>query len=259
MMLKYTGKLAFFNFMTQIIILAAGKGTRMGSELPKVLVPLNGRSMISYLMDSVKKSEVDPEPIIVVSPDNIDVIKKALSSYSAQYVIQDKQLGTGHAVSCARSSIEKEADNVLVLYGDHPFLTSDSIIQLASLKPKAVAIAPTRLPDFSDWRHNFYGWGRIVRSNNGGVTGIVEYKDADEEQRQITEVNPGFMCFNKDWLFTNIDKLQDNNKAHELYLTDMVSIAFKEGHSIETTSIEPKEAMGVNSPEELSVAQNLSS
>ena len=122
--------------MTRIIILAAGKGTRMNCELPKVLVPLKGRPMIQYLMDEVKAAGVDPRPIIVVSPDNKEIVSAALKGYEAEYVIQTTQLGTGQAVACARVALtkdNKEIKNIVVLYGDHPFLKSASIRKFLSL------------------------------------------------------------------------------------------------------------------------------
>ncbi len=243
--------------MTQIVILAAGKGTRMNSELPKVLVPLNGRPMIDYLMESVLASAVDTQPIVIVSPENKEVVSGALSQYQAIYVVQEQQLGTGHAVSCARSVIKPDTKNIVVLYGDHPFLKSSSIEKFAELQQEALTIMPTILPDFEGWHQNFYHWGRIVRDQEDFVKGIVELKDADDNEKLITEVNPGFMCFNKDWLFENIDKLADNNKAHEFYLTDMVKIAFDGGYKVGTLTIEPKEAMGINSLEELKIAEGL--
>ncbi|MFA6514593.1 MAG: NTP transferase domain-containing protein [Patescibacteria group bacterium] len=243
--------------MTQIVILAAGKGTRMNSELPKVLVPLNGRPMISYLMDSVVASGIDVRPIIVVSPDNKEIINKALEEYNLDYIFQEKILGTGHAVACTKNYIKSETDNIIVLYGDHPFLTSESIKKFATLKHDALTIMPAVLPDFEGWHHNFYHWGRIVRGDDGLVEGIVELKDTNDEQKLITEVNPGFMCFNKKWLFENIDKLKDDNKAQEFYLTDMVKIAFQEGYKVGTIEIEAREAMGINSLEELKIAEGL--
>jgi len=243
--------------MTKIVILAAGKGTRMDSELPKVLVPLNGRPMIDYLMEAVVASGVDSCPIVVVSPDNKQIISQALAKYNVEYAIQEKILGTGHAVARARTYINPETKNILVLYGDHPFLTSDSISKFANTNQVAVTIMPALLPNFEDWYHNFYHWGRIVRGANNNVEGIIELKDATEEQKLITEVNPGFMCFNKKWLFENIDKLQDDNNAHEFYLTDMVKIAFTEGLPVGTINIGAKEAMGVNSLEELKIAESL--
>ncbi len=244
--------------MTQIIILAAGKGSRMGSELPKVLVPLNGKPMINYLMESVLAAKPELKPIVVVSPDNKEIISEALVDYEVEYAIQDQQLGTGHAVASARDLVGADTENILVLYGDHPFLKTNSIQTFLELKPEALTIMPTVLPSFDSWYHNFYHLGRIVRDEKGMVSGIVEFKDSSDEEKLILEINLGFMCFNKKWLFENIDKLQDNNKAHEFYLTDMVKIAFSQKHVVNTSPIEPQEAMGINSPEELKIAEGIS-
>lgn len=246
--------------MTRIIILAAGKGTRMNSELPKVLVPLKNRPMIKYLMDSVVAAKVDSRPIVVVSPDNKEIISQELKDYNIDYVVQDKQLGTGHAVACAQAVLNNsdiKLDTILVLYGDHPFLKSESIRSFANLMPDAVTIMPTNLPDFESWHQNFYRWGRIIRGANNKVEKIVEFKDASEEEKLVTEVNPGFMCFNSDWLFKNISALQNNNNQQEYYLTDMIKLAFEAGYEIGTANIEPHEAMGINSLEELGTAENL--
>lgn len=241
--------------MTSIVILAAGKGTRMNSELPKVLVPVNGRPMITYLLDAVTAAS-GPEgqkPLIVVSPDNRRIIGEALRDYAAGYVIQEEQLGTGHAVSVALPATAG-ADNILVLYGDHPFLTAASITRFLNDSPEAMTIMPAVLPDFEGWRQNFYHWGRIIRNAGGDVEKIVEFKDASDEEKKVLEVNPGFMCFNRAWLAENITKLRNLNKQAEYYLTDMVGIAFAGGHKIGTINIEPREAMGINSQEELKLA-----
>lgn len=246
--------------MTRIIILAAGKGTRMNSELPKALVPLKNKPMIKYLMDSVVAAGVDPCPIVIVSPDNKDIISAELKEYNVEYVIQDKQLGTGHAVSCAKDTLDNndaKPDSILVLYCDHPFIKSESIRSFAKLMPETVTIMPTNLSDFDGWQQNFYRWGRIIRGADGRVEKIVEFKDASDEEKQVTEVNPGFMCFNTNWLFQNISSLQNNNNQAEYYLTDMVKLAFDSAHEIGTIGIEAHEAMGVNSLEELSIAENL--
>jgi bifunctional UDP-N-acetylglucosamine pyrophosphorylase/glucosamine-1-phosphate N-acetyltransferase len=246
--------------MTRIVILAAGKGARMNSDLPKVLVPLNGRPMIKYLMDSVVASGVDECPIIVVSPDNKKIISEALKEYKVEYAIQDKQLGTGHAVSCAQEGLEKnnvQPKNIIVLYGDHPFLKAESIRKFADLNPKALTIMPTKLADYDNWRLNFYHWGRIIRGRDGQVEKIIEFKDASDEEKLVTEVNPGFMSFNYNWLFKNINNLKNNNSQQEYYLTDMVKVAFEEKYEVGTVDIEVQEAMGVNSLEELNIAESL--
>lgn len=243
--------------MNQIIILAAGKGKRMNSELPKALVPLKGRPMIHYLLDSVFASGIDPEPIIIVSPENRDAISKSLRHYAVRYVIQSEALGTGHAVACAKEAIRPETENVIVLYCDHPFITADSLKKFSEIKVETVLVMPTVLPDFEDWRRNFYHWGRFVRNAAGDIEKIVEFKDATEKEQLITEVNPGFMAFNSYWLWPNIDQLSNNNSQHEYYLTSLPGIAFDQGRKVSSIFVEPHEAMGVNSPEELAIAENL--
>jgi len=242
--------------MSRIVILAAGKGKRMASELPKVLIPLQGRPMIEYLLDSVVESSVDPRPIIVVSPDNISLMQETLKKYDLEYVIQSEQLGTGHAVKITESFLTPEISRVVVLYGDHPFITSESIKKLASDKNK-LTLMPTLLPDFNDWRTNFYHWGRIILTPEGLVEKIVEFKDAEEKEKEVTRVNPGVMAFARDWLFENIEKLRNDNKQSEYYLTDMVKLAFLAQHPIGAIELEAHEAMGINSQEELAVALSL--
>lgn len=242
--------------MTRIIILAAGRGTRMSSPLPKVLVPLKNRPLIKYLLDAVFASEVDPRPMIVVSPDNQEIISQELADYNLEYVVQERPLGTGQAVSCAKIA-SGEADKIIVLYGDHPFVTAASIKSFSELKPTALTIMPTKLPDFSGWYHNFFHWGRIIRDDKGAVIKITEFKEATEDEKLITELNPGFMCFQADWLFANINLLTNNNQPGEYYLTDLVGRAFDQGHKVDTFNIAPLEALGINSQEELQIAANL--
>ena len=243
--------------MTKIIILAAGQGKRMASNLPKVLVPLKNKPIIEYLLNSVKKSNVDKEPIIIVSPKNKEIIEEKLAKYNFKTAIQKEQLGTGHAVACAKDLIKSNVKKVIVLYGDHPFIKSTSIEKLAKLEFSALAIMPTILADFSNWRQNFYHWGRIIRNKKNEVEKIVEFKDASLEERKVLEVNPGIMAFNTNWLFEHIEKLRNNNKQKEYYLTDMVKLAFKEGQIIKTINISPEEAIGINSQKELEIATSL--
>lgn len=243
--------------MTKIIILAAGKGTRMQSDLPKVLVELEGKAIIKYLLEAVVTSKIDEKPLLIVSPDNQAVIKKELKDFNLDYVIQKEALGTGHAVLCALNHLSPEVDKVVVLYGDHPFLKAETIIKLANLKTDSMAIMPTIMPDFESWRKNTYYWGRIITNNLGEVERIVEYKDASDEEREIKKVNPGFMSFNRMWLENNIKLLKNNNQAKEFYLTDMVKIAFDNNDKVRTLGLDPQEAIGINSPEELEKAKLL--
>ncbi|MCF7795026.1 NTP transferase domain-containing protein [Patescibacteria group bacterium] len=243
--------------MTDIIILAAGKGTRMNSDLPKVLVPLKEKPMINYLLDSISKSNIKTKPIIVVSPDNHEQIQGALKEYDVRFALQDRQLGTGHAVHSARDEVSPKAEKVLVLYGDHPFLSSESIDDFINKDVEALNLMSVKVDDFSDWRKAFYHWGRLVRDEDNKLEKIVEFKDASEEEKQITEVNPAMFIFNSSWLWENISNLNNDNKQEEYYLTDLVSAAFKQGKEIKTTQIDSKEAMGINSIEELEIAKKL--
>lgn len=242
--------------MIKVVILAAGKGTRMKHELPKLLVPVKDKPIIEHLVKAIVSSGVDDSPIVVVSPDNKDATCQALANYNCQYAIQNEQLGTGHALACALLEIKEGVDYVISFYGDHPLVRPETIKNLATRKNGVLTMVTTIVPDFNDWRENFYHWGRIVRYN-GRVEAIVEFKDATEEVRAIKEVNPGFYCFEYGWLQKNIGQLKNKNVQQEYYITDLVQIAFSQGIKIDTFSINPREAIGINSKEELEAAEKL--
>ncbi len=241
--------------MTKIIILAAGKGRRMNSDLPKVLVRLAGKSIIEHLMEEVLKSGVDKRPIIIVSPDNKEIIRAALAKYNLEYAVQKEQLGTAHAVSSARDYAETAA-KVIIINGDHPFIRAEIIKKLADAEGATITMLTTVVDDFSDWRKNFYQWGRIARENEK-IKAIVEFKDADEKIKEIREVNPAIYAFNSKWLWENIRKIKNKNASKEYYLTDLIKLAFWQKEKINSILIDPKEAMGINSKEELEVAEKL--
>lgn len=243
--------------MTQIIIMAAGKGTRMKSELTKVLVPLNGRPMLDYLLASIKEAKPDLKPIIIVSPDNKGIIAETLTEYDVQYVIQDQQLGTGHAVACAQAHINPAVTDIFVLNGDHPFYTAETIKEFPLKHQGILSMITVTLTDFEDWRSAFYHWGRVIRDEKNNARGIIEFKDASEEEQKILEVNPNCFCFNKEWLFSHLNNLNNQNNQKEYYITDFVKMAFNEGQTIKTFCIPPQEGMGINSLEELKIAEGL--
>ena len=242
--------------MKKVVILAAGKGKRMGAEVPKVLVTVKGKPMIEYLVRAVIKSGIDQHPVIVVSPDNKEFIEKALHKYACRFAVQSKQLGTGHALACAKKAIGKRADHFFVFYGDHPFVKATTIRRIGFSHNGVITIMTTGVRDFKGWRRNFYHWGRVLR-NYGHIKAIVEFKDADEEIRKVREVNPAMYCFNAKWLWQNIDKLKNDNVQQEYYLTDLIKLAFKEGLRVESFPIDPEEAMGINTKEELEIAKKL--
>jgi len=243
---------------TQIIILAAGQGKRMGGELPKVLVSLNGKPIISYLLKAIKHSGVCEKPLIVIG-NQAEKVKETFGS-RYQYVYQSERKGTGHAVKICKDALLGVSENVLILYGDHPFVSSDIIQKLEKAHRETrstVTLMTVTVSDFFDWRKSFYSFGRIVRDEKGAVQSIVELKDASVEQKKIQELNPSFFCFQAPWLWENIKELTNNNAQKEYYLTDLLGMAIKQKEKVFAISVDPKIALGINTPEELSWAQKL--
>lgn len=244
--------------MNQVVILAAGKGKRIGAGLPKVLRDVGGKTMVERVVESVLSSGVTERPVVVIGYGT-EIIKKYLGA-KCSYVLQTEQLGTAHAVACTKDYLSG-AENILVVYGDTPFLRPETLSNLLSVHKKngaVLSMATVKLADFKDWRGHFYDFGRIVRNFAGEVAAIIEKKDATPEQLQITEVNPAFFCFEAGWLWENLKKLNCNNAQGEFYLTDLVSLAMSQNKKIETFVIDnPAEAVGVNTPEQLELAKTL--
>ncbi len=242
----------------KILILAAGKGTRMKHDLPKVLVPLKGKPMIKYLLESVEKSGVCEKPCIVVGYGK-ELVKKELGD-KYDYAVQEEQLGTGHAVLCAQDYLKDDTDGVLVLYGDNPYITPETIKKLAEehLKFKnKITMATVSLPDFEDWRAFFYtNFSRIVRDADGKILRSVEFRDANDEEKKIKEINPCYFCFDAVWLLKELRNLKNNNAQKEYYLTDLVKKVIEEKENIESINIDPSEALAINSKEELEILED---
>lgn len=239
----------------RIIILAAGKGTRMKTDLPKVLVPVKGKAIIARLLDAIYVSGIDNKPIVVASPENISSLKDGLKDYDIDFVIQPEQLGTGHAVLCAIDRIGGDCGRVLVFNGDHPFVKADTIKRLASIGGD-IAMLTAKVEDFFDWKKIFYHWGRIIQDDEA-IKAIVEFKDADETVKAIKQVNPAMYAFDTEWLKNNIKKINTENAQKEFYLTDLIKIAFEQGIKIAPVSVASDEVIGINSLEELEIAENL--
>lgn len=230
----------------------------MQSEVPKVLVPLDGRPMIQYLLDAIRASGADDRPVLVVG-HNADMLRAALGT-GYDYVTQEEQLGTGHAVQCAESLISGKTDTAIVLYGDHPFVGKETIAALKELHERegcAVSMMTTTVGDFQGWRAPFADFGRIVRDSQGRISAIVEAKDATPAQRQLREINPAFFAFKAPWLWENLKKLRNDNAKGEYYLTDLVHLAIEGGECLASMSIDPLESVGVNTPEHLSLVTSM--
>lgn len=250
-----TGLTQYMKKALQIIILAAGHGKRMGQQdLPKVLVSFNGKPIIVYLLESVAKSGVDNRPVVVIGQKAEQVINTLGDGY--EYVRQEEQLGTGHAVVVTENLLKDKVENVLVLYGDHPLVSSETIKNLVSIhetKKNIITMATTKISDFNDWRATFFHFGRIIRNQENKIIRIVEKKDAEPDELNVKEVNPGYYCFNAKWLWKNLSLLKSNNKQKEYYLTDLVALAINQGLSVDTVDIDSVEAFGVNTPEQLAM------
>ncbi len=225
------------------------------NDLPKVLVMLNKKPIILYLLESLEKINQLAKPVIVVGYKAGQV--KAVLGDGFTYAYQDQQLGTGHAVMSAERTID--ADNVLVLYGDMPFVKAESLKRLMRLhhEQKAnMSMFTTTVNNFAEFP-SMHSFGRIIRDVYGNVIKITEFKDATEQERKIRELNPGIYMFNTKWLFNHIHAIQNKNAQQEYYLTDMVEVVIAEGVNLHTLSIQPEEVLGINSPEELYVAEGL--
>lgn len=238
----------------KIIVLAGGKGKRMNSELPKVLLPLSGVPMIKYLLKAVDESRIGKPATIVVGV-GAEQVKEILGP-DYNYVLQKEQLGTGHAVLTTEPTLRGKAKHIMVLYGDHPLMDTATIESIAKthLAKKAVLTMGTIVvPDFSDWRAAFFDFGRIVRDDRGQITRSVETKDATEEERKMTEVNPCYYCFEAEWLWDNLKKISNDNAQKEYYLTDLPKLARDGSCKIASIPIEPKVGLGANTPAQFQV------
>jgi len=149
---------------------------------------------------------------------------------------------------------------IMVLYGDHPLITTRTIDQLFELHEKetaTISLMTTVVPDFEAWREGFTSFGRILRDSGGKISGIREVKDCTEKEKNIHEVNPGYYCFDSQWLWANIDKIKNKNNQKEYYLTDLIEIAVSEREKIVSLKIDAKECLGINTKEQLSFVEKI--
>lgn len=245
--------------MVHVLILGAGKGKRMNAkDLPKVLYPFAGEPLISHVVRAVKTSGVCEHPTLIIGFLGDKV--RAFLGEAVDYVEQKEQLGTGHAVSTAREALRGRAEHVLVLNGDHPLISPQTIRGLAErheTNGATITMATTIVPDFSDWRTCFSEFGRIVRDERGAISRIVEAKDATQSERDIREVHPTIFCFRADWLWENVVRLSNKNVQSEYYITDLIGMAKDQGALIDSYNIPPEECLGVNTPEQLKFAEEM--
>lgn len=232
------------------LILAAGKGTRMKSELPKVIHKVNGISMISKIIKVLNGLEPE-ENILILGHKKEEVLK--VVGEEADYVVQTEQLGTGHAVIQAKEKLADYDGDVMILCGDTPLLREETLRNLYNFHKESKAVT-TILTSIYE---NPFGYGRIVKEN-GLVKAIVEEKEANEEIKKIKEVNAGVYCFNSKELFKALSKINNNNEKGEYYLTDVIGIQVGEDKKVQSFVLEDNmEILGVNSKVELAQASEV--
>ncbi|KXK11385.1 MAG: UDP-N-acetylglucosamine pyrophosphorylase/glucosamine-1-phosphate N-acetyltransferase [Chloroflexi bacterium OLB14] len=222
------------------ILLAAGQGTRMKSALPKVLHPVAGKPMIAHALQAIQKSTTE-KPVVVIG-HGADEVKKYLGD-SAQTVLQEPQLGTGHAVMQAESLLKGKTDLVVVCYADMPLLRGETLQKLVETQKNNTGPISMLAVISNDPR----GFGRIIRNEKNTIQAIVEEYVASEEQKKIKELNVGGYCFDANWLWDALKRIPKNEKKGEYYLTDAIELASKENLPVLATIMDDEqETIGVN-------------
>ena len=231
-----------------IVILAAGQGKRMHSNLPKVLHPLAGKALVSHVIDTAR--QLSPQTLCLVYGHGGDTVRTTLNAPDLLWALQEPQLGTGHAVQQALPHLRGDG-TTLILYGDVPLIRTETLKTLVQAAHGALAILTVELADPT-------GYGRIVRNESGQVVRIVEQKDANAEERRIHEINTGIMAMPTARLGEWLGRLSNDNAQKEYYLTDIVSMAVAEGLPIHTTHPKKEwEVVGVNNKVQLAELERI--
>ncbi|MBR4751665.1 MAG: NTP transferase domain-containing protein [Thermoguttaceae bacterium] len=224
------------------IVLAAGKGTRMKSDLPKVLFPVCGKPMINYVLDALDAAKIDE--ILVVVGYQKDLVRSEIESRkNVKFAEQKELLGTGHAVMSCRDYLEGFDGPVFIIAGDNPMLQSSSVDRLFEEFEKSGASCVLG----TVYKENPFGMGRVLRDEQGNFIGVVEEKDATDEQRKIKEINISYYIFNTPDLLASLDSIRNNNAQKEYYITDVPKILLDAGKKILALPVLKEiECLGVN-------------
>lgn len=224
--------------MLDILVLAAGKGTRMRSDLPKVLHPVGGKALVQHVVDTART--VGGEQILIIVGHGAEKVQEKMAAPDVKFVLQAEQLGTGHAVQQALPHLRSDA-TVLILYGDVPLTRADTLKKLiAGVNAQQMGLLTVDLPDPT-------GYGRIVRDETNAVVAIVEHKDANETQKKIREINTGIMAVQAAHLQRWLPQLKNNNAQGEYYLTDIIAMAKADGIAIHVEQPDAiEEVEGIN-------------
>jgi bifunctional UDP-N-acetylglucosamine pyrophosphorylase/glucosamine-1-phosphate N-acetyltransferase len=229
-----------------VVVLAAGQGTRMKSNLPKVLHPLGGRPLFLHVLRTAQR--LNPRPVAIVIGHGAEAVRSAYAGNDVAWILQEQQRGTGHAVLCAKEAFKGFKGEVIILSGDVPFIREQTLHMLVAHHRSRNA-AVTLLTAFLDEPR---GYGRILRDDHGNVTGIVEEKDATLGERGIREVNAGVYVVSAPFVFAALSEVKNHNQQGEYYLPDIVAIGLAQGADVETVRVDDvREMIGINTREEL--------
>lgn len=240
------------NLQLGIVVLAAGEGTRMRSALPKVLHAICGRPLLGHVL-AVADALDAARTVVVLAPDTLDQVRASLGERYA-YAVQERRLGTGHAVLQARPLLHNTTDDVLVLYGDTPLLRPNTAQEVVNFRRASGALVSI----LSFHAHPPTGYGRVLRDAAGRVIELIEERNATPAQRAITEGNSGIMCFEATWLWDAVGRIPLNPVKGEYYLTDLVAMAVAErgpGAAVALPAGDEREAWGINDRGQLAEAE----
>ncbi|WP_315080621.1 bifunctional UDP-N-acetylglucosamine diphosphorylase/glucosamine-1-phosphate N-acetyltransferase GlmU [uncultured Clostridium sp.] len=232
------------------LVLAAGQGKRIKSDLPKVLHKVCGKEMVNHVIDTIRKAGIQDANIIIGK--GAELVKERTEEKNVTYSLQSEQLGTGHAVQCASEFLKGKKGTVAVFTGDTPLIKESTIKNLFNthIEEKNVATILTAIVDDPT------GYGRIIRRDNE-VLRIVEHKDCNEEELKVNEMNSAIYCFDIELLYESLSKLSNNNEQGEYYLTDVIEILKSAGHNIGAVVTDLDETIGVNSRAQLAQAEEI--
>ncbi len=235
-----------------VVVLAAGKGTRMKSSLAKVLQPLKNQPLLNYVLDSL--APLNPDLSVVVVGFQSEKVKEVFSDRGLIFAEQKEQLGTGHAAQQAESALSDFSGDVLIVCGDMPFIKSQTLIDLVN-KHRETGAGCTVLTLKTSEKKDF---GRIIRGGNRAVAKIVEQKDASESEKKVDEFNSGVYCFDKGLFCKALGSIGNNNAQKEYYLTDTIEYIVVSGFAVETVQIrDAVQLSGINSQEDLQEAERI--
>ena len=233
-----------------VIILAAGLGKRMNSRLPKVLHPLVGKPLLFYALRAVR--ELRPKRITVVVGRGADDVQRAFHDGSITWVLQEEQLGTGHAVRCARESFRDFTGDLVIVSADVPLISPQSLSDLLRRHRDRTAVVTLLTASLEQPA----GYGRVLRNAAGDITGVLEERDAAEPEKHIKEINAGIYAASPRFLFAALEEIGNRNQQGEYYLPDILGVALRRGERIETVrAAGAREILGVNTREELAIME----